>query len=1039
MGFVFCGAGITPKSMQAYIYVKHGEFEKEILEKEDRCNEDFWYNWDEKTRIMEVLTPDRKIWITNKGPEVYKPEDFDQALNVDPFAEHKHPTYLTPLVDRCKYALFSAHNVKLSIHKKKEEWIRNDKVKVIVDCLSPKEIIPTNKGFKKMSELLPKPLDRLDKGWHRCPSFSVHSPGGFGLVKKVYISERKQICVLETGRGHKFRCSDTHKFQVVGKGTVEWKDLKEGDELVTSYNFDSFSSEIDFDFDRYLDEELEKRPDTFTCKICGKEGMRALKKHLFSVHRLRATEYQKQFPEVEYTEGKAEYGRFMSSIRKRPPNEFPTEMTEDFARLIGYYVALGHRDIHGPRIYASPKHPFRDRYTSLMGKIFPECEVRIATNYIYSYSRKILAFYDFLKVQPEHIPAIIYNSPKEIKTAFLGVVLECLETRWDINNLEDIKKTRLYYGVKHLIYQVETITDVPDTVINLRRLKKRTRMIDFYIHKKVDVNGKEIFNDHLYVSKGGIVSHQSGGAQLRFGTSCYVDPKRVAKIYSRVAYMGLALDVPPRPYDMGKPGNLNLLAKAQKKNTEEMKKILPKDFKLLNISHGFNLQEVRDYCKVVDDPYCHGWAIGFDFNLFTGLQSILVPFLEFPNSNKHYHILGVSGKRIYPIMIWLAKRMKDINPHCELTSDSSAHVHTAIRSKIMELFLPTGVLCERELEKNSSDCLAHFDNFELTRDLLFMENSLRRYGADWKTGFNTWKDNIFSNKNAMKGLIQKYRLGDTPLLDSKTGESRIDVVYEYTKYNKIPCSCEICTLAKYSKLYTLPSGSRVGSLLSAHNLMQSLDYVDWWNRMAKQSSFKQYLRFIERYIYKPSDIVEACEFIEDCLENGVDNISERFFKQLNLGSGAISAADLTETPWKSFSSTKEDADSKTLINKEHKANLENMIMRDSAVYENIPNYYTYTEIKGMKLETKITAKHYLSVRLRALSEKSKLWRKYSWKEIRILFTNKILDEIKDNEDPKYFKKLNKYRKDEKEVEEYLEIVKERRKKEKKGGKRKSSS
>lgn len=156
----------------------------------------------------------------------------------------------------------------------------------------------------------------------------------------------------------------------------------------------------------------------------------------------------------------------------------------------------------------------------------------------------------------------------------------------------------------------------------------------------------------------------SGGAQLRCGTTNYVDPKGVIDWFNDQVDWGAALEIPPRPVDFGNKKLMMLIAEVQKKNNELFAKHRRDDLKLLNVSHGFTLDEARRYCDIVKNKEFNGWAAGADntYSPVSAMQSILIPHLEYADyGNERLHILGLSGKMAIPTFALAATKIPNLS------------------------------------------------------------------------------------------------------------------------------------------------------------------------------------------------------------------------------------------------------------------------------------------------------------------------------------------------------------------------------------------
>jgi hypothetical protein len=161
----------------------------------------------------------------------------------------------------------------------------------------------------------------------------------------------------------------------------------------------------------------------------------------------------------------------------------------------------------------------------------------------------------------------------------------------------------------------------------------------------------------------------SGGAQLKGGSSDFVDPYRVIDWHNHVVDIGATLDVPPRPVDHGDNRIIRALAEVQKRNNRIFLDNKRQDLKLFNIVHGYTLQQSRDWANHVAEDGFYGWAAGADNygSDLANFRNLLVAILEQPRVS-HYHFFGVSGGQRMPAVAWIGKYVDRI------TADSTVYL-----------------------------------------------------------------------------------------------------------------------------------------------------------------------------------------------------------------------------------------------------------------------------------------------------------------------------------------------------------------------------
>ena len=162
----------------------------------------------------------------------------------------------------------------------------------------------------------------------------------------------------------------------------------------------------------------------------------------------------------------------------------------------------------------------------------------------------------------------------------------------------------------------------------------------------------------------------SGGAQLRFSSSCYVNPYEVIEVFNNLVDMGVSLDMGPRSTDSkyGKLKNvINATSEAQIRNNKIFAENAREDLHLLNVIQGFGLQTKLDWADRVYNPRFTGWAMGVpEHALAVKMLSIMHIALNVPGD--HYHLFGVGGAKSIISLSWAGRYVNN------LTSDSTKHI-----------------------------------------------------------------------------------------------------------------------------------------------------------------------------------------------------------------------------------------------------------------------------------------------------------------------------------------------------------------------------
>jgi len=187
----------------------------------------------------------------------------------------------------------------------------------------------------------------------------------------------------------------------------------------------------------------------------------------------------------------------------------------------------------------------------------------------------------------------------------------------------------------------------------------------------------------------------SGGAQLKLGTSDYVDPYKAIATMNKIGDIGMSLDLPPRPIDFDNQAVYRELIKGTQQNNKIFFDHKSERLRLLNCIHGNRLEGVRQWAEATNDDRFSGWAAGTDNRgPISNVRTLMVPMLEYP-STQHYHQFGFSGKTCIPLIAWLGRHATTV------TSDSSTWITVASKRIYLELKMGGGFKAAMVGEKNS--------------------------------------------------------------------------------------------------------------------------------------------------------------------------------------------------------------------------------------------------------------------------------------------------------------------------------------------------
>ena len=161
----------------------------------------------------------------------------------------------------------------------------------------------------------------------------------------------------------------------------------------------------------------------------------------------------------------------------------------------------------------------------------------------------------------------------------------------------------------------------------------------------------------------------SGGSQLKSGTTDYVDPKGGAVWMNQTCDVGVPLDVPPRFVDVHYPELMAPLIEIQKRHNElflsRARKATPNrdGLTLLNCSHGQTLDQTYEWCRAVQDDRFGGWAVGSDgLQDYEQLRAAAIVTQEFDdwNGEGHIHLFGAMNVTRAPALAWMGKFIKNL-------------------------------------------------------------------------------------------------------------------------------------------------------------------------------------------------------------------------------------------------------------------------------------------------------------------------------------------------------------------------------------------
>ena len=208
---------------------------------------------------------------------------------------------------------------------------------------------------------------------------------------------------------------------------------------------------------------------------------------------------------------------------------------------------------------------------------------------------------------------------------------------------------------------------------------------------------QKLDNRNFLTSKKMQILGDSGGAQLKFGVSPYVDPQEVINWHNNVVDYGIGLDIVPRPCDVNHPNVMKACADVQRKHNELFLKEKNEKLKLVNIMHGHTLENQLEWYKRSKIDGMSGWAVGADNpnSTLSFIRLVMIPMMRtikaqqagkpLPTDSDIFHVLGVGGRTYIPALTWLGKYVPCV------TADSTGWLYS-VRTKTMEILTATGAL-----------------------------------------------------------------------------------------------------------------------------------------------------------------------------------------------------------------------------------------------------------------------------------------------------------------------------------------------------------
>lgn len=203
-------------------------------------------------------------------------------------------------------------------------------------------------------------------------------------------------------------------------------------------------------------------------------------------------------------------------------------------------------------------------------------------------------------------------------------------------------------------------------VLDLRSNTSDANAVDYSLVSAENLISSD--THHLAKRKGHRIFGDSGGAQLKFGSSVYVNPYEVIEAFNDVCDIGVSLDVAPRNVDVSSKSVVEASCAIQRRNNNIFAERAREDLVLLNVVQGYTLEKRLEWEEKTSNERFTGIAFGSaetDFNLRTLNISGMISALP---DKEHYHVFGVGSPYHLAVFSYLGKWVN------YLTSDSTTYI-----------------------------------------------------------------------------------------------------------------------------------------------------------------------------------------------------------------------------------------------------------------------------------------------------------------------------------------------------------------------------
>lgn len=711
----------------------------------------------------------------------------------------------------------------------------------IGDCLVRDSLLLTDQGilsFKRLKELYSK--GEFKKGWNSIKQISVNNnPSN----KLFYCTKKKNKYTVDMGLGFQISGSLKHKLKTLRLGKIGYtciQDLKETDEVLLAYNTRIFTKQAydlsGYDFNSILQDHYKNLPEKITCEICGK-SFEQLDSHLVFKHKLTPTQYKEKY-QKETTMGRLVSIKSTFRNGKFKYFDLPKEVTEDLALFFGFYTANGRikDDSSGSGLSICFG---TNRYSAyyckkICNKLFPSVESFIKKEissygtciyyFEFELSKYLIYFFKFCGLltgsKNKVVPHSILESPKKIQIAFL-------KGYFDGDGYCGKSHVEAFSVSRKLLSQIQVILLNMGIISCVNRFEQYSSVIPRDTEKKT----------------------------FGFGSSLVITGKNAYKFCKHIGFIN--------------PNKYNYTPKCHYKKSKKYRFVTIKGVTYLavkvdKITKGkkvsmFDLHFENEHAYIANGVHVHNSG---GFQLRSGKLSFLDPFkvIDWFNRSSVTH-----GMAIDILPRFYEEDNIEIEP-CLYTSKQCNNIFKNYRRKDLNLvniihgYTPSqkkrwaDYLNDESFEGWASG--TEGGNLMNCYSIMMLHDKYPRdyyhifgIGATTNVFYLAWlgkhvklltSDSTTYRNSGMSREIQfMYPSGIVRMFH--TGKIK---EYPGNVATHIPCGCAVCNAIRYIDVYGLPSKYKTERLLTWHNMLTLHAQAQYWDKIASNSSYSEYLHTI---------------------------------------------------------------------------------------------------------------------------------------------------------------------------------------------------